>query len=140
MNFGKTYSTYSNPKGQWYSEQETHWKQLENPRENILVKLKLLNSLKTKLRSFLGVPLPPLVAIAVDVFSPQAGAHRGSCQQGIFSGEELGEDEGRLGQYVLQFRKVQGHGESLQRELPKSSPMCYVADSDMIHSALQQTS
>jgi hypothetical protein len=84
--------------------------------------------------------LPPSVASAVDVFSPQAGAHWGSCQQGVFSGEKLGEDEGRLGQYVLQFREVQGHGESLQRELPTSSPVCYAVDSDMIHSALQQMS
>jgi hypothetical protein len=41
---------------------------------------------------------------------------------------------------VLQFREVQGHGESLQRELPTSSPVCYAVDSDMIHSALQQMS
>lgn len=140
MNFGKTYPTYNNPERQWYSEQETHWKQLASLRENILVELKLWDSLKTELRSSLGICPATPVAVAVDVFSPQTGAHWGSCQQGIFSGEELGEDEGRLGQYVLQFHKVQGHGEFLQRELPKSSPVCYGLDSDMIHSALQQTS
>lgn len=84
--------------------------------------------------------LPPPIATAVDVFSPQAGTHWGSRQQGIFAGEKLGEDEVRLGQYVLQLCEVQGHGESLQREFPKSSPVCYVVDLDMTHSALPQTS